>query len=162
MPQTETLNWLRNFKNPEGQLARWLEILGTYKFTIKHRAGLKHLNSNGLSRRPCSDCKHCTKRETTEDKLSRDNHAIRAIDAICNTYTEPSELSVNWFDSKSHAELRDAQHNDPISKQVIKWIEHGNKPEWADISHLSQTLEIYWSQFDRLVLTDEVLYRNGY
>lgn len=68
-------------------------------------------------------------------------------------------MSVNWFDSKSHAELRDAQHNDPILKQVINWIENGNKPKWADISHLSQTLKTYWSQFDRLVLNDEILYR---
>ena len=45
--------WLLNFKNPEGQLARWLEVLGTYNFNIKHRARLKHGNADGLSRRPC-------------------------------------------------------------------------------------------------------------
>ena len=28
------LNWLRNFKNPEGQVARWLEVLGTYPLEI--------------------------------------------------------------------------------------------------------------------------------
>ncbi|CAC5420078.1 unnamed protein product [Mytilus coruscus] len=42
------LTWLTNFKNPEGQLARWLEILGTYNYTIKHRAGPKHNNADGL------------------------------------------------------------------------------------------------------------------
>ena len=46
------LTWLLNFKNPEGQLARWLEVLGTYNFNIKHRAGLKHGNADGLSRTP--------------------------------------------------------------------------------------------------------------
>ena len=30
------LKWLLNFKNPEGQLARWLELLGTYDMHIEH------------------------------------------------------------------------------------------------------------------------------
>ena len=38
------LTWLQNFKSPEGQLARWLEKLQEYQFTIVHRPGLKHTN----------------------------------------------------------------------------------------------------------------------
>ena len=61
------LRWLLNFKNPEAQLARWFEILGSYDFVIEHRAGLKHGNADGLSRRPChhatEDCKYCTRVE---------------------------------------------------------------------------------------------------
>ena len=36
-----SLRWLMNFKNPEGQLARWLEVLGSYTFDIQHRPGKK-------------------------------------------------------------------------------------------------------------------------
>ena len=36
------LRWLFNFKRPEGQIARWLELLSTYDFTIQHRAGRVH------------------------------------------------------------------------------------------------------------------------
>jgi hypothetical protein len=36
------LNWLRKFKNPEGQIARWLEVLESYNFTIEHRPGKQH------------------------------------------------------------------------------------------------------------------------
>jgi hypothetical protein len=36
------LSWLLNFKNPEGQLARWFEVLASYDFRIEHRAGLEH------------------------------------------------------------------------------------------------------------------------
>ncbi|PIK44958.1 Retrovirus-related Pol polyprotein from transposon [Apostichopus japonicus] len=54
-----------SFKHPEGQTARWLEILGTYTFEISHRPGRFHGNADGLSRRPCSDdCQHCTRTET--------------------------------------------------------------------------------------------------
>ena len=50
------LRWLLNFKNPEGQIARWLEVITQYRLTIKHRPGRVHSNADGLSRRPCSQC----------------------------------------------------------------------------------------------------------
>lgn len=34
-----SLKWRFQFKNHEGQLARWLEILSAYKFQIQHRPG---------------------------------------------------------------------------------------------------------------------------
>ena len=50
-----SLSWLRNFKNPDGQLARWLERLAEYNFRIEHRAGCKHNNADSLSRYPVQD-----------------------------------------------------------------------------------------------------------
>ena len=47
-----SLVWLLNFKNPGGQLARWLSELGQYDFRIEHRRGCKHSNADGLSRIP--------------------------------------------------------------------------------------------------------------
>ncbi|XP_065927594.1 uncharacterized protein [Magallana gigas] len=32
-----SLRWLLKFKNPEGQLARWLEVISTYDMMIEHR-----------------------------------------------------------------------------------------------------------------------------
>ena len=50
------LTWLQNFKSPEGQLARWLEKLQDYQFTIIHHPGRKHNNADALSRIPCQQC----------------------------------------------------------------------------------------------------------
>ena len=47
------LQWVLNFKNPEGQLARWLEVISQYDLVIQHRPGKKHTNADGLSRRQC-------------------------------------------------------------------------------------------------------------
>ena len=47
-----SLNWLRNFKQPEGQLARWLEKLQEYTFFIEHRREIKHNSADALSRLP--------------------------------------------------------------------------------------------------------------
>ena len=46
-----SLRWLMNFKNPSGQVARWLTQLAEFSFTIEHRPGAKHANADGLSRR---------------------------------------------------------------------------------------------------------------
>ena len=50
------LTWLQHFKSPEGQLARWLEKLQEYQFTIIHRPGRKHSNADALSRVPFQQC----------------------------------------------------------------------------------------------------------
>lgn len=50
------LRWLMQFKNLEGQLARWLEVITQYQLTLEHRAGQIHSNADGMSRRPCKQC----------------------------------------------------------------------------------------------------------
>ena len=59
------LQWLIRFKNCEGQIALWQEILSAYTFRIVHRAGRVHNNADSLSCRPCysNDCKHCDRYE---------------------------------------------------------------------------------------------------
>ena len=70
-----SLVWLMNFKNIEGQLARWLEELQEYDMEVSHRAGRAHGNADALSRKlggeefcadfvgglPCGGCKFCSK-----------------------------------------------------------------------------------------------------
>lgn len=36
-----SLTWLLNFKEPQGQLVRWIEELSQYNMVVKHRAGKK-------------------------------------------------------------------------------------------------------------------------
>ncbi|KAH3798323.1 hypothetical protein DPMN_151921 [Dreissena polymorpha] len=37
---------MRNLKNPTGQVACWLEELGTYDLNVTHRGGLTHRNAD--------------------------------------------------------------------------------------------------------------------
>ena len=64
------LQWLMSFKEPEGQLARWIEELQAYDFTVVHRPGTQHGNADALSCRPCDSdgCRYCEKREAQECK----------------------------------------------------------------------------------------------
>ncbi|GBM11574.1 Retrovirus-related Pol polyprotein from transposon 297 [Araneus ventricosus] len=59
-----SLRWLLNFKEPEGQIARWIQRLQEYDFEIQHRKGTTHGSAIALSRRPCKEsCKQCTNAE---------------------------------------------------------------------------------------------------
>ena len=67
-------------------------MLGTYNYTVKHKAGLKHLNADGLSRHSCNTCKHCDKREEIKEKCQ---NSVRVLHAHTGSETEHTSLSVN-------------------------------------------------------------------
>ena len=46
------LQWLRTFKEPVAQVARWIEQMAEYNFDIVHRPGKQHANADALSRYP--------------------------------------------------------------------------------------------------------------
>ena len=52
------LRWLFNFKEPVGQVARWLQLLAEYNFSIEHRPGRQHNNADAMSKRPCNQCQY--------------------------------------------------------------------------------------------------------
>ena len=45
-----------NFKNPEGQIACWIEVLSSYDMKGEHMPGRLHNNADGVSRIPCNQC----------------------------------------------------------------------------------------------------------
>ena len=62
------LQWLLSFKEPEGQIARWLEELQSFNFQVELRAGVRHTNADAFSRRPCAD-NGCGYREKRVDRI---------------------------------------------------------------------------------------------
>lgn len=53
------LQWLHNFYEPEGQVARWKELLIDFVFTVVHRTGKQHLNVDVLSLIPFREPHSC-------------------------------------------------------------------------------------------------------
>ena len=182
------LKWLLKFKNPEGQLARWLELLGTYDFKIEHRSGIHHGNADALSRRPCGDCRYCDrveqKGDTTSvaDSGSADVVPCRAPQALDKpaeggSLTSPqpdpkpppesqqfqSEISVSkkaFVVTGSKSDLRASQVADDDLGKIIAWKEScPSRPAWKDVSTENKSIKTYWSQWDRLSLRNGVLCR---
>eukprot|EP00731_Ephydatia_muelleri_P033149 Em0025g105a len=146
-----SLQWLRNFKEPQGQVARWLDILAEYDFSVQHRPGLQHSNADALSRLPCKQCGLQTSTplpglpDAVKKGGSGDGAALLQEGSVCFLSVEdPKQLQDN------NADLR----------QVILWLQHDDFPPVLpkDGSKCVQTL---WSQKDHLVLDHDggVLYR---
>ena len=55
-----SITWLRNFKEPEGVVVRWITRLQPFDFKIVHWPGKHHSHANGLSRRTSRPCKRDT------------------------------------------------------------------------------------------------------
>ncbi|GBM83231.1 Retrovirus-related Pol polyprotein from transposon 297 [Araneus ventricosus] len=99
-----SLRWLLNFKEPEGQIARWIQRLQEYDFEIHHRKGTSHGNADVLSRRPCTEsCKHCT---NAEKKFGME------MDISVKVLTTAS------VDPWSSCEIQKAQLKDPNIKPI--------------------------------------------
>ncbi|UYV65170.1 K02A2.6-like, partial [Cordylochernes scorpioides] len=134
------LTWLLRMKNPEGQVARWLEKLQQYHFQIKHRPGRKHNNADALSRRPCGDCEHCER---------IDEHEV--------TSRRTTMVPSNDWTAES---CRTIQQRDPNIGPILEWKERGNeRPSWEVISDKSPELKTLWSQWDSLSIDNGLLKR---
>ncbi len=57
MTDHASLTWLRNFKEPEGVVARCITRLQPFDFDIVHRPGKHHSHADWLSRRTSHPCK---------------------------------------------------------------------------------------------------------
>lgn len=138
-----SLTWLRNFREPEGQLARWLEKLQELDFDILHRRGRKHTNADALSRLPCNQC-------------GRESHHP----AEDPNSPLPTVLAATMLAGRSSAELRQLQVDDPTIGPVIYAIEANQKPGTDQRKQYSSQTRKLFSLWNQLVLQDSVLYRH--
>ena len=153
------LTWLMQFKNPEGQTARWLEVIGTYPITIKHRPGRLHGNADALSRRPCEDCGHCERQEVNVE-LPIQPARIRTVarkQLEGNKQVDPDHN--DWVEGWSNEDLRAWQQEDPVIGKVARWVETGDRPPWADVKTEGSHVRDLWSKWEELELHRAVLYR---
>ena len=153
------LTWLRNFKNPEGQTARWLEILESYHITMQYRPGRKHGNADALSRRPCEDCHHCERQETKEIEAVRID-MLRAI-GTGRGQKERHRLGADdpWLNEWDRDQLKDWQESDVAIGKAKKWTLAGEKPSFQDIKTDGTFVRTLWTLYSQLEMKDGLLYR---
>ena len=129
-----SLSWLRSFKEPEGQLARWLEQLEENDFDIEHRQGKLHDNADALSHLPYTDCE--------SDVCANSVVSVVARTSLLPVYTSQ--------------DIQTKQLQDNLIGPFLRAKEAGNQPpllpngpKWCEMVQL-------WNQ---LLVKDGVLYR---
>ena len=135
-----SLMWLHNFKEPEGQLARWLQKLEEYSFTVVHRPGLKHCNADALSRLPCVQC-------------GRDEHGKST-----KTSVEVNAMQIG-IPHITQEELCQYQTDDPVLGPVLEHLHAGRKPEGDDLRAYSPLVRRLLQQWQQLEVKGGVLWR---
>ncbi len=65
----QALPWLKNFREPEGQLARWQETLADFDFDVLYRPGTQHVNADAMSRIPMREPHECMLHVILEDNF---------------------------------------------------------------------------------------------
>ncbi len=148
-----SLEWLQNFKEPEGQLARWLERLQEFNFTITHRQGRKHGNADAMSRRPCGQCG----RESHDNQPNQaDVHDPIQSKSIVVATTEGEG---SCLPSVSRRDLRQQQLSDPSIGPILKAMDRGRKPSLEELKGEDREAHQLAQLWEQLKLVDGVLHR---
>ncbi len=166
-----SLQWLLRFKKPEGQIARWLEVMSEYSPIIIHRPGLKHNNADGLSRKPCRQCDGKLERARQADTIIEREEEIADWPYLRNIHnysvedvmvTWPSELylkNIRLEPTLGLDEVQQLQESDNELKPIRDWLTEAKEPTVAEMTVWTQATRAYWSQRENMYLHEEVLYR---
>lgn len=100
------LQWLRRTPEPLGQQARWLTFIEMFDFAVVHRAGTRHGNADGLSRRPYEQQNDTTAVRAVVSALSpdADEFVPRGAAAANAVVGNLIDLSVDAATSRSDKE----------------------------------------------------------
>ena len=182
-----SLSWLYRFKDPTGQLGRWLEELSQYHLQIQHRNGNLHSNADGLSRipsgmqecncyqagkdlssLPCGGCKYCTRLHNQWAKFETDVDYVvpLAIRSLAEEEEEgdaiPALTDDPFFPRYSNEELRKSQLDDKDISPVITWLEDEAPPSESTIMLQSPCTKTLWRNRALLTMKDGVLHHKWY
>ena len=133
-----SLKWLFNFRQPERQIARWLQKLQEYDFEIGHRAGKSHVNADALSRGPCyeSASKFCSALE------DGDNEGQKIREREERSMLENGTSRGVTFEPQDELLFQIWTKEEPRTKRLEDLY---IKP-WQEVSCMSPVTKSYWAQ----------------
>ena len=132
------LSWIHKFKEPEGQIAQWVQKLQEYEFSIIHCPGACHQNADAMSRIPCKQCGIVPADE------------VIALAAV----TTPNLALLCEY---SPEELRASQLNDPCICLVLTYKEANQRLNRLPNTSLED--KRLWQSWDQLTVVNGLLYR---
>ena len=167
----QALVWLFKLKEPKDRIARWIEILSAYTFSIEYRRGSQHGNADSMSRcenpqdcqcpdidnlemLKCGPCKKCIKRSGLNPMLTSP-----AMDEARAVKTRSGSKDIVWtsvcgVDSSKLAQL---QMEDLDIGPVYKSKMDGTKPLKAELSKLSPASRHYFLLWESLEIQNDIL-----
>jgi hypothetical protein len=184
----QALIWLFKLREPKGRVARWIQILSQFDFAVEYRPGAKHQNADAMSLifyprdcrccqndmleilkcGPCSKCKRKSEimdgpsmeaikenaTNSTERKQDDDDIKIGRVSTRSKKALQP----ITSFGTLGIQELMQLQNEDETLKEVIKWVEQKERPEYKKVATESPELRHYWHLWPSLKMKEGILY----
>ncbi|KRZ81294.1 Retrovirus-related Pol polyprotein from transposon, partial [Trichinella sp. T8] len=133
------LRWLRNFKEPEGQVARCFLSLAELDFEVEHRPGRLHGNADALSRTSCAQCGRPMKSST------------------CAIHAAPSGSAV--VAQTLRDQLLAAQQADPEIQLLRQWVTSGSWPTLCSHEYC-RDFNMTWQQGPIWIVQEDLICRH--
>ena len=145
-----SLRWLLNFKDAEGMIGRWLAHLsefGLEQGQIQHRAGVKHVNADALSRRPIRKCEN-----TNCDDCGQHEAVVAGMRV-------PFDTKIPEILKWSMETIRMFQEKDPNLSRLLVLIPRKIRPPRPEISLENREMRRLIAQWAELEVQGGVVYR---
>lgn len=138
------LKWLLSFRNPTGQIARWIERISEFRANIQYRPGAKHQNADAMSRLPCDQsCEQCRRCERLNQNIS----------------SVQKELQTNWSANYTKADLAKEQQNDKDLNLLFQVLSGQKVLSERELLQRGNYFRMLYQQRQNLLVRDEMIYR---
>ena len=142
-------------------MARWLQKLQQYEFTVLHRRGRLYGNADTLSRRPCEEtgCKYCERREILE--ATANEHSLNdGTPSSCGEHIVLTVSSGTTDQPNVVTRIVEAQKQNTEIRIILQWMEESNdKPPWQEVASYNVAVKTHWGQWESLKIHDGKLYK---
>ena len=166
-----SLQWLKNFKHIEGQMARWIERLEMFNFTIIHRKGKLHANADALSRRPeenecvnykahvdldklpCGGCRYCTRFYDKWRSFELN------IDNVINGLEQVNMINISGICGLEREEIQEEQGKDDDLKLLRDYLKKGEVPANQTYMLGGKEQKRYWVEKDLFEIVEGIIFK---
>ncbi|VDI07125.1 Hypothetical predicted protein [Mytilus galloprovincialis] len=154
----------------ESLLKRHIQTFSKNKDDLGRATAIKHKIDTGNAKPVKQPPRRLplTKRDEDQKEIDNSDETFETVDflrmakvqdsqeASCSNKTD----SAMWYEHKTNEEMFEAQKSDNVLFNLFRLkSDNNNRPEWADVALHDVKLKKYWSQWDRIVLINNVLYR---
>ena len=135
------LKWIQQFKEPEGQIARWLEQLQEFNLETEYRAGKNHCNADALSRIQYNQCAICHPKSTNQNFMP--SGGLLSYPSSVHEVA----LTENWWTPTwSNQGLQKKQKTDPVIGTIIAWMEkEQQRPPETMVAGMGRAVRSLWA-----------------
>ena len=85
----------------------------------------------------------------------------KLVTSIHKDREESTDKSTDWCSVISEAKIKQAQGDDPMLAPLIESMRAGERPPSSEIQGNSRSTHVMWSNWSRLVIENDILYRRS-